>query len=294
MQRCLQDWHPVPGHLQHNLFTSVGIHLGGLCGQMAQHSPIHTSRQSPAVLYGLVLSDHWDRAVASARPWDMPRFCREEDWWLQVTTANKTKQTLQVCALSWCSPHRDAARQISWAQTQLHPGYWCDHCHPQVQIFIGSESQKSTHRHHFPKSVLGRICWRSLLVIPGPKYPTRSKTLPGSQNKLTRLSSLKNFAESSHGNKKKKIFSQYLESPNPTVGDACEEGKERIRRSTALPLLRGEAKPPRWPPHATPAWARCVLELDLGIAWVSQAEGLGNRGKALPAVSLPRSSHFVH
>lgn len=90
------------------------------------------------------------------------------------------------------------------------------------------------------------------------------------------------------------MFSQYLKSPQPAVEDAYEEGKERFRRSTALPLLRREAKPPRWPQHTAPAWSRCVLKLDLGTVWVSQAEGLSNRRKALPTVSLPRNSHFVH
>lgn len=37
-----------------------------------------------------------------------------------------------------------------------------------------------------------------------------------------------------------------------------------------------------------------VLKLDLGNMWVSQAEELSDIGKALPAVSLPKNSHFVH
>lgn len=90
------------------------------------------------------------------------------------------------------------------------------------------------------------------------------------------------------------MFSQYLKSPQPAVGDAYEEGKERIRRSTALPLHCREAKLPKWAQHTAPAWARCVLKLDLGTVWVSQADGLSNRRKSLPTVSLPRNSHFVH
>lgn len=84
------------------------FHLGGVMG----HNTAQSTHQSHAGLYGLIFPDHWDWAVPSARPWDMPRFCSEENWLLQVTTANKTKQIL------WCVPCPGA--HPTWMQ----PGRW--------------------------------------------------------------------------------------------------------------------------------------------------------------------------
>lgn len=79
--------------------------------------------------------------------------------------------------------------------------------------------------------------------------------------------------------------------------DTCEAGagKGIGSRSAAPSLLRGEAKPPRWPPttHIAVAWAVGASELDSGIVWFSQAEGLRNKSISLLAI-LPRSPHFVH